>query len=86
MAIQIDVAELTQVDPIQLRAVEGMPDDVWLSYKQGIVIQIWKQKTPRCDGTPWAGTLRVAIKRSAGKTYEDFCSRAHSVQIGRAHV
>lgn len=48
---------------------------------RGVVVQVWDNATPGCDGTPWAGTLRVSIKHTRAKTPENFMKRGYALPI-----
>lgn len=63
------------VDPTKLRPatadelnLPGAPDEAYLDRAAGLCVQVWWNATPGCDGTPWAGTLRVAIKYTRATT------------------
>lgn len=58
----------------------GSPDVAYVDYDRGWVVQVWEDNRG-CDGTPWAGTLRVSVKHSLATTLEDFQSRESSGTI-----
>lgn len=47
------------------------PHECYLDRAQGVCVQVWNDNHG-CDGTPWEGALRVAVKHSAAKTLEEF--------------
>lgn len=49
--------------------------------ERGWCVQVWENATPGCDGTLWAGTLRVAVSHTRAKTAEDFDKREYGVPI-----
>jgi hypothetical protein len=57
------------------------PTLVYSDPVNGVVVQVWEGKTPGCDGTPWAGTLRVAIKHTSAKTPEQAMGRGYAKPI-----
>lgn len=74
-------------DPRQLSRV---PDEAaaslgvsfaFVDRANGWAVQVWEKATAGCNGTPWEGTLRVAVKHSLGRTPETFTGRKHSVPI-----
>jgi len=42
----------------------GAPDAAYVDRENGVCVQIWLNETPGCKGTPWQGTLRVAVKHT----------------------
>ncbi len=57
------------------------PSHAYVDRQRGVCVQVWSNATPGCAGTPWEGTLRVAIKRTAGKTRKQAEGRSHSIPI-----
>jgi hypothetical protein len=70
------------IDPTRLRDVSGSllhpnaPDKAYVDRERGVVVQVWSD-TSGCDATPWAGTLRVAIKHTSAKWIEQATERGH---------
>ncbi len=61
----------TGIDPTRLINVSdegfGLPNLAEAAYvdrERGVCVQIWLNATPGCKGTPWQGTLRVAVKHT----------------------
>ena len=77
----IDPRKLVAEDPKILLAVPGQPDQAFVDRTNGVVVQVWKHATPGCNGTPWQGTLRVAVKHTRGKTPEKAMDRKYSKPI-----
>lgn len=48
---------------------------------RGLVVQVWDNATPGCEGTPWEGTLRVAIKHTRAKNPEQARKRGYALPI-----
>lgn len=75
------------IDPSKLIDASGTldnplaPDRCYADRKNGVVVQVWENATPGCDGTPWAGTLRVSIKHTSAKTPEQYEKRRYSKPI-----
>jgi hypothetical protein len=60
------------------------PDPPTMAYadrKNGVVVQVWDNKTPGCNGTPWAGTLLVAVKHTRAKTPHQACQRGFAKPV-----
>lgn len=66
------------IDPTRLVDVSGTiphpeaPDKCFVDRANGVVVQVWENATPGCIGTPWDGTLRVAVKHTAAKHLAQF--------------
>jgi hypothetical protein len=75
------------IDPLRLVDVSDMstdpdgPQRAFVDRPRGVVVQVWNNATPGCDGTPWEGTLRVAVKHTSGRTPAQATSRDHSIPI-----
>ncbi len=60
----------TKIDPTRLVNVSGevnlpgAPQAAYVDRERGVCVQIWLNATPGCKGTPWQGTLRVAVKHT----------------------
>lgn len=61
----------TGIDPTRLINVShegfglpGAPEAAYVDRERGVCVQIWLKATPGCNGTPWQGTLRVAVKHT----------------------
>jgi len=57
------------------------PDKAYIDSKRNWCIQVWSNATPGCDGTPWEGTLRVAVKHTRAKTREQYERREFSLPV-----
>ena len=75
------------IDPLRLIDVSdiatdiGAPQRAFVDRPRGVVVQVWDNATPGCNGTPWEGSLRVAVKHSSGRTPSQVQGRGHSVPI-----
>ena len=58
-----DVSE--SVDNLPPRLKANAPTKAYADRDRGVVVQVWENDTPGCDGTPWQGTYRVAIKHTS---------------------
>lgn len=76
----IDPKKLVAKDPRWVSSPMA-PDEAFVDRVNGVVVQIWKHVTPGCNGTPWQGTLRVAVKHTSGKTVEKAMDRKYSKPI-----
>ena len=65
-SMAIDPAKLVKVEGVMAN-VPGHPDIAYVDRKNGVCVQVWGNATPACNGTPWEGTLRVAIKHTSAK-------------------
>jgi hypothetical protein len=74
-----------RIDPTRLIEVSGESEGEWhrafVDRERGVVVQFWTNATPGCDGTPWEGTLRVAVKHTRAKTPEQYECRKYSLPI-----
>ena len=57
------------------------PTSAYVDRGSGWCVQIWDDATPGCLGTPWEGTLRVAVKHTRAKTQEQACKRGYDLPI-----
>lgn len=64
-----------RIDPTRLIDVSGTlmkhlkaPWKAYVDRPRGVCVQVWDNATPGCDGTPWQGTLRVAVKHTRAET------------------
>lgn len=57
------------------------PTDAYVDRANGVCVQIWEDATPGCDGTPWEGTLRVAIKHTRSTNPENAVKRGYGIPI-----
>ena len=75
------------IDPKRLINVSGTlnhPEAPQLAYvdrERGVVVQVWDNATPGCDGTPWEGTLRVSIKHTIATKPEHISRRGFAKPI-----
>ena len=75
------------IDPRRLVEVSdgvshpSAPRWAYVDLARGVVVQVWDNATTGCDGTPWEGTLRVAVKHSSGRTPKQVQGRDHSIPI-----
>lgn len=78
--------ESTGINPAKLKKIHcpksgGAPDAAYVDRESGVCVQVWKNAAKGCDGTPWQGTLRVAIKHSGGSTPDEVMSREFTKPI-----
>lgn len=57
------------------------PSRVYVDSSSGWVVQVWDNATPGCTGTPWEGTLRVAVKHTRAKTPEQATNRGYDLPV-----
>jgi len=57
------------------------PTIAYADRERGVVVQVWDNATPGCIGTPWEGTLRVAIKHTRAKTPQQATGRGYALPI-----
>ena len=82
----IDVSRLTEVarEHMTLASahtdIDG-PSVAYVDRRNGWCVQVWENATPGCDGTPWEGTLRVAVKHTRAKTPGNAVKRGYSLPI-----
>jgi hypothetical protein len=73
---------LQALSPEEIRAVGvGFPSQAYVDRKNGVCVQVWDNATPGCDGTPWAGTLRVAVKHTRAKTPDQAMRRGFAKPV-----
>lgn len=73
------------IDPRRLKDVSGLSNHsahkAYVDRERGVVVQVWENGTPGCDGTPWEGTLRVSIKHTSGKNPSQVTGRGFAKPI-----
>ncbi len=75
------------IDPTRLQRcyignyLDSEPQLAYVDGENGVVVQVFTNATPGCNGTPWAGTLRVSIKHTAGTTPEEVTGRGFAKPI-----
>jgi len=57
------------------------PCNAYVDRERGVCVQVWDDVTPGCVGTPWEGTLRVAIKHTRAKTQKQATGRGYALPI-----
>lgn len=57
------------------------PCKAYADRANGVVVQVWDDATPGCKGTPWEGTLRVAIKHTRAKTPQQARGRGFDLPV-----
>ena len=82
----IDVSKLTAVPREQLlltmsRTGANGPTSAHVDRSNGWCIQIYENSTPGCDGTPWEGTIRVAVKHTKAKTPAQAMRRGYDLPV-----
>jgi hypothetical protein len=82
----IDVSKLTAVPREQLlltmsRTGTNGPTSAYVDRSNGWCIQIDENSTPGCDGTPWEGTIRVAVKHTKAKTPAQAMRRGYDLPV-----
>lgn len=76
----IDPSKLSQVME-STSDLPGGPDLAYVDRKNGVCIQVWKNQTPACTGTPWEGTLRVSVKHTSAKKPSQIMKRGYAKPI-----
>ena len=76
----IEPARLMEV-PTEFIGSDRRPQRAYTDRKNGWVVQVWDNATDGCNGTPWKGTLRVAVKHSGAKTMEEYEGRSATLPI-----
>lgn len=56
-------------------------DRAYVDRAAGWCVQVWNNATPLCDGTPWEGSKRVAIKHTRAKTRQNALKRGYSAPV-----
>jgi endonuclease YncB( thermonuclease family) len=77
----IDPTKLARVPLPEMPRSRVAPDEAYVDRENGVVVQVWANATPGCDGTPWAGTLRVAVKHTSATTAEGVFDRSTTKPI-----
>lgn len=72
--------DITEMIPF-LDEGNGKPDKAYTDRERGWVVQVFEQRTPACNGTPWEGTIQVSIKHTCGKTIRQISQREYQVPI-----
>lgn len=71
----IDPSKLVIVPLEEMPASSKAPNCAYVDRENGVVVQVWSLATPGCDGTPWQGTLQVAVKHTAATTPDEIFGR-----------
>lgn len=80
--ISLDTSRLINVPPPLKHHANAVPSDIcWVDRGRGWCVQIWNKQTPLCDGTPWDGSLRVAVSHTSAETFRQHIEENPSVQI-----
>ena len=78
----IDPRKLIPLSRSEIDAVgPARPDSAFVDFDNGVVVQVWSDATPGCDNTPWAGTLRVAIKHTNARNPSEAMKRGFAKPI-----
>jgi hypothetical protein len=77
----IDPALLKLIPKSEYPATANPPSLAYADRANGVIVQIWDNATPGCDGTPWAGTLRVAVKHTRAKNQKQVMSRGYAKPV-----
>jgi len=59
----------------------GAPDAAYVDRENGVCVQVWLNGTPGCNGTPWQGTLRVAVKHTKATSVDQMHQRGFAKPI-----
>jgi hypothetical protein len=84
--VSIDPKRLHELSAIEIldagfsADVRNRPFRAYVDRRNGVCVQVY-QDTYGCRGTPWEGTLRVAVKHTSGKTPQQAASRGYSKPI-----
>ena len=82
----IDVSKLTKVPQGQIEATRkhigaNGPTRAYVDVTRRWCIQVYEDSTPGCDGTPWEGTIRVAVKHTRAKNQAQACKRGYDLPV-----
>lgn len=80
----LDPSQLTQVDVgavISTVSSGNRPERAYVDKSRGWVVQVYSNKTPLCDGTPWEGTLCVSIKHSGARNLTQYDNKSKDIPI-----
>jgi hypothetical protein len=77
----IDPSKLKQVPWSEMPTSADAADCAYVDRENGVVVQIWNDATPGCNGTPWQGTLRVAVKHTSATTWDGVFDRGTTKPI-----
>ena len=74
------------IDPKRLQAVTFTstvfaPEEAYVDRERGWCVQVYRNKTPACNGTPWEGTLRVAVKHTRATNMDNYFKRGYGLPI-----
>lgn len=76
----IDPKRLVDVSE-QASRLPGAPSKAYVDRGRGVVVQVWDDMTPGCNGTPWQGTLRVAVKHTRASSPQQAMGRGFAKPI-----
>ena len=57
------------------------PDEAYVDRERGWCIQVYRDRTPACNGTPWEGTVRVAVKHTRATNKENYFKRGYGLPV-----
>lgn len=74
------------IDPKRLVRVaytqgDSAPDEAYVDRERGWCVQIYRDATPACDGTPWEGVIRVSVKHTRATNRENFLKRGYGLPV-----
>lgn len=75
------VAEERNMLGIRGKARHSIPDKAYVDRERGWVVQVRKKLAPDAAGTPWEGTLTVAVSHTAADNHEEFHLREAGIPI-----
>lgn len=82
----IDVSKLEEVPREHIlltmsRTGANGPTKAYVDRKNGWCVQVYENATPGCNGTPWEGTLRVAVKHTIAKSPAQAMNRGYDLPV-----
>lgn len=77
----IDPASLIEVPKHEFPVNAPSPDEAYIDRENGVVVQVWNNATPGCDGTPWQGTIRVCVRHTTAHNLREYDDSRFSVPI-----
>ena len=81
MTLTIDPKRLEEIEWRDMPTDSKAPQHAYVDRSRGVCVQVWQYATPGCNGTPWQGTLRVAVKRTSAQTRKEADDRSLAIPI-----
>lgn len=77
----LDCSRLQEVDARAVVTTAKRPEIAYVDRERGWVVQVFDDRTPSCDGTPWEGTLQVSVKHTRARTIREYEKRSSGIPI-----